>query len=483
MHSDRKTDLPVRIFGILRNEPAPWFHFTAFLKNHSVTEINFANNEILLPNKEVKYKKRMKKPVKLITKTTFIYITFILITFFVTAGFIIKQTDHFITQDAEQYFTRKEYRLEKSLNEKNEDPKQIRGLEKVENLNKIQRSRYPYYSDTIIYISQMDESLLFSQKTILKEYDKDLYEYTMFKNINDFEKLKNDLISTIIRAFIILSLAMVFFSFFLSGFLFRPFHKLLDFIGGYKIGKGLPAPDIKTSTQEFLKMKQLSLQMLNQMEYDYKNLKEYTENMAHEIQTPLSIIRSKTEALISDEKVMEKQSPIIKSIYREINHLSRLGSTLNLLTKIENGEYNNTLQFKTKPYLLKHIDSVKEMYHLKGFKLKIDLHPGHSLSIDPILFDIIIKNLLNNALKHGDSRQPIEIITTEKVFSVCNQSDDLPLNEEHIFKRFAGNNKHKSSLGLGLALVKRICDLNGLLIRYYHHQKKHCFQIEVKSKN
>ena len=325
--------------------------------------------------------------------------------------------------------------------------------------------------------------MLFSKKTILKEYDDNFYEYTMFKNINDFEKLKNDLISTIIRAFIILSLAMVFFSFFLSGFLFRPFHKLLDFIGTYKIGKGLPAPDIKTSTQEFLKMKQLSLQMLNQMEYDYKNLKEYTENMAHEIQTPLSIIRSKTEVLISDEKVMEEQSPVIKSIYKEINHLSRLGNTLNLLTKIENGEYNNTLQFKTKPYLLQHIESVKEMYHLKGFKLKVDLHPGHSLSIDPILFDIIIKNLLNNALKHGESDHPIEIVTTEKAFSVCNRSNDLPLNEEHIFKRFAGNNKQKSSLGLGLALVKRICDLNGLLIHYSHYQNKHCFQIKVKPKN
>ena len=91
----------------------------------------------------------------------------------------------------------------------------------------------------------------------------------------------------------------------------------------YKVGSYGKVKKVNTSTLEFNKMQDLFHDMIYRIEDDYKRLKEYTEHMAHEIQTPLTIIRNKTENLISDNSVMDKQSENVKIIYEETNHLSK----------------------------------------------------------------------------------------------------------------------------------------------------------------
>jgi hypothetical protein len=73
----------------------------------------------------------------------------------------------------------------------------------------------------------------------------------MLINIDDFTKLKLDVASRIVPAFIILALVIVLFTTFLSGFLFQPFYRILSHIDRYKVGKGMNIPKVKTSSKEF----------------------------------------------------------------------------------------------------------------------------------------------------------------------------------------------------------------------------------------
>jgi signal transduction histidine kinase len=245
----------------------------------------------------------------------------------------------------------------------------------------------------------------------------------------------------------------------------------------YQVGSEDSINQVKTTTSEFRKMQRLFHEMVDRIEHDYRNLKEYTENMAHEIQTPLTIIRNKTENLFADEVLMEKHASTVKIIYDETNHISKLGNTLNLLTKIENQEFSNAEHIATQAVIEKHLESISEVVRLKSLKIEKDLSEKHVLFIDPFLLDIMLKNLLRNALRYGSQEGPIRIKTTADRFSLSNYGSPMGEGQERLFERFFRGNGSQASQGLGLSLVKKICDLNHLTVSYIYENNQHTFTI------
>ena len=245
----------------------------------------------------------------------------------------------------------------------------------------------------------------------------------------------------------------------------------------YKVGSGTAIKSVQTTTVEFKKIQQLFQEMLERIEHDYRNLKEYTENMAHEIQTPLTVIRNKTENLIADESLMQQHASTVKIIYDEANHLSKLGNTLNLITKIENHEFRNTLSIPTRAVIEKHIESISEVASLKSLEIERELSDEHILYIDPFLLDIVLKNILRNAIRYGIPDGPIKIKTTIDCLSISNYGPPLEDAPDNLFKRFYKKNGSRASQGLGLSLVKKICELNNLTISYTYGNKQHIFTL------
>lgn len=422
---------------------------------------------------------------RLLTKTTLIYLIFIVLTFIITARFLTQKSDSYLNDQAEHFFDHREHRTLKSLIHHEEEGElefaeeinEIHGLILVLNPSDTLRKTYPIYKDSLMYDQELGEMQLFKMKTTLLKTPKHVFEYTMNLNIDDFNKLKMGLIEDSKMAFIILALAIILFSFFLSGFLLTPFNRILQQMDTYKVGTKSKNPKVKTTTKEFIRMQSLFQTMVTRTEDDYRKLKEYTKNMAHEIQTPLAVIRNKSEILIADEKVMEKHTSTVKAIYDESNHLSNLGNALNLLTKIENGEYNNVIQLQTIDMIERYIESVKEIIDLKELEVELQLNRDHKLLLDPFLFEILLKNLVRNAIRYGTNQGPIKIKTTINEFSISNYGEPLNISPDKIYERFYTSNSSALSLGLGLSLVKKICDLNHLTIDYTYESNQHIFKI------
>ncbi|MGE0076878.1 MAG: sensor histidine kinase [Bacteroidales bacterium] len=425
------------------------------------------------------------KLYRLLTKTTIIYLIFIVITFIATDRFLVKKSDSYLADQSEHFFNHREHRTLKMLqHDEDEGDKEIEskineihGLMLISNPQDTLSKTYPIYKDTLLFDQEMLEFQLFKEKTTLLKTNKRIFEYTMDLNVDDFNKLKLGLMKNSKMAFIFLALAIVLFSFFLSGFLLTPFNRILQQMDSYKVGKKNDNSPIKTTTKEFTMMQNLFHQMVSRTEDDYRKLKEYTENMAHEIQTPLAIIRNKAEILIADDNVMEKHTSTVKAIYDESNHLSNLGNALNLLTKIENGEYNNIEEIKTHDIIERYIDSVKEIIDLKELNVELLLNPDHHLLLDPYLFEILLKNLVRNAIRYGSTDGPIRVSTTATEFTISNYGEPLNISHEKIYERFYTGNSSASSLGLGLSLVKKICDLNHLTIKYSYELNQHTFRV------
>jgi signal transduction histidine kinase len=234
---------------------------------------------------------------------------------------------------------------------------------------------------------------------------------------------------------------------------------------------------IKTSTYEFDRLKKLFERMRRRIENDYSQLKEYTENMSHELQTPLSIIQNKAESLISQNNLNPKQARQVKAIYEETQQLSRLGRALNLITQIENQEFQDIREVKTAPVIEDHLDKVREMTDMKEMEVQKELDPEQTLTIDPGLLDVMFRNLLKNAIRYADHGSTLRVMTENGKLRFMNRGPKPDFDAEEIFDRFRKGRGQKT-LGLGLSIVKKICQVSGLNISYYYKTGHHIFEVE-----
>jgi len=415
-----------------------------------------------------------KRTYKLLSKTTLIYLVFTLTAFLISALFLTHEADEYIYIELERRFEFTERKVKRTL-EKNQKIKR-KDTEIWHLKNKPANLSVVSYSDTLIRNPDSDNLEIFRKKTFILAHDSSYSKISIVKSISDFYRLRDDIFEALIPAFLILAFSIVLFNYLMSGLFFKPFNRILNHMRGFKVGQ-MNIDHVDTSTTEFIKMQNLFSDMVERIDEDYSNLKQYTENMAHEIQTPLTVIRNKLENLLTDEKWMLEKGEEIKIIYDETNYLSKLGQSLNLITRIENREFTDAREIKTKAVIEKHLAAIQESFELNKLKVKTNLSAEHKLYLDPVLLDIILKNLIRNAIQYASNVSPIVIESTPATLTISNHGNELPFAKEKLFDRFQRNNNSNKSLGLGLAIVKKICDLNNLVIKYRYSDQQHIFDI------
>lgn len=418
-----------------------------------------------------------RRPVKLLNQTTAFYLIFTFLVFFVSAFILSKMANHYIDSYVQSRFSKYENRLKHHLQKDStlsHLPRYLK-VKKVSDLSILKT--LPIIKDTLIYSDELDEYLMYRKRKAVIQQGTQYFTYMARVRVGDFYRLRDDFLASMFIVFGVLAFGMIVFNYFLSGYLFKPFNQILEVMRTYKVGQGAKVQKVYTVTEEFIKMQDLFHQMLEQIEKDYRNLKEYTEDMAHEMQTPIAIMRSKMESLMSDETLLQKHGPQIKTIYQQLNHLSRLGNTLNLLTRIENGEFQNKKTIRTKDIIEEHLKFIQELAELKHLQFVTDLSEGNVFTIDPYLFELILKNLLRNAIQHAPENSKIFIKTDENQLLISNAGAELDFPPEKLFKRFVKRKSNGETLGLGLALVKKICDLNNLQIDYQYQDGQHVFRV------
>jgi signal transduction histidine kinase len=221
-------------------------------------------------------------------------------------------------------------------------------------------------------------------------------------------------------------------------------------------------------------MNQTIQRTTNQAQQEYSLLKEFTENASHEMQTPLAIIRSKLDLLIQDENLSEDQSKTMQSAYSAIERLSRLNQSLLLLAKIENNQYAETSSINLKDKITEKLVAFHELWQNQEISVTTSLEDS-KLNLNPELADILLNNLFSNATRHNFSNGFIKVDLKEKELTISNSSTEKELNSKQMFLRFFSQDKKSRYNGLGLSIIKQICDVSGLSIRYLFAGNEHQF--------
>lgn len=215
----------------------------------------------------------------------------------------------------------------------------------------------------------------------------------------------------------------------------------------------------KSSVSEFESLNKALISLTNQINDDYKALKEFTENASHEIQTPLAVIMNTTEQAIQESKDSESAKALYK-IYQSAKKLSILNEKLLLLAKIENRQFKNVELVDFSILVKEKISQLQELYEYLNIEVKYSSNDSFEVEMDKELAEILITNLISNAFKHNVDKGEIDVqLLPEKL--IITNSTDQKVHSNELFKRFVHGGGKKST-GIGLSIVDTICRFSGL---------------------
>ena len=216
--------------------------------------------------------------------------------------------------------------------------------------------------------------------------------------------------------------------------------------------------------------------MTERIQQDYSSLKDFTGQAAHEMQTPLAIIRTKLDTLMQNEALLEKNAQHITDIEKAVHRLSRLHQSLLLLTKVENKQFALTETVRLDRIIEEKWTEYAEMAEEMHLTVKLNLQPV-TILFHHHLAEIVVSNLFNNAIRYNKAGGNIEIVLNNQQLTISNTSTNSQLDNTKLFKRFYRNQSSEEGNGLGLSIVKQICDTAGYTLSYQYMKDWHTFII------
>lgn len=328
-------------------------------------------------------------------------------------------------------------------------------------------------NDTLLFNEIKSEYVSYRMLTFTCNINDNFYKIKLLKSFFEIEDLIKGILTFILLLILFLLLALLGVNIFISQVTFRPFYNMLQKLQKFDITKDKPLEIGNATTHEFVQLKKELLSMTAKARTDYVMQKEFIENASHEIQTPLAIIKMKCELLLQSENNTEQQVQSVKAISDSANRLSKLNNALLLITKIENKQFQSNERIDLKEYIEKHLAYFEELISLKGINLRTEFSHRPVLNMNPALTDILISNLLNNAIKHNIEGGEIFVSLTKNQLVISNSGQELTVAPELLFNRFFKDKLKSGSLGLGLTIVKKITDLYQMNISYIFENKKH----------
>jgi signal transduction histidine kinase len=333
------------------------------------------------------------------------------------------------------------------------------------------------FTDTLISNRYEESPDPFRQLTFYTLIGGSPYRVAIRKSMIQSYKLI-EAISAAMIAFLGLLLVSTFlFHRSLSGKLWQPFYDSLARIKDFDWTKNKPLETVRSEITEFNELGDVMEKMASKMQHDYRSLREFTENASHEIQTPLALINARVEQFIQSKDLGENHTYWIEEIYHAARRMSRLNQGLLLLAKIENQQFTEQENVDLSALVLNKLKDFEDIIQHKEIKVCIDEQGSFRKIMSPALADILVTNLINNAIRHNDTGGQLRISTNIDHIEVSNTGAALKSDPERLFERFKKESTGAESLGLGLAIVKQICDSCELHISYQYHEPMHVIKV------
>jgi signal transduction histidine kinase len=198
---------------------------------------------------------------------------------------------------------------------------------------------------------------------------------------------------------------------------------------------------------------------------------EFISNATHNLKTPITAITGYTELLLDQQNFSAEQTA--EFLHYINDNAWKLDSLVNNLLDINRAESGRKISLSTQPYTaVKLFSALKKYCRTKNTPDRIFFKPNDTncaLNIDIVKLEIVLENLVSNAIKFSPKNSPITISGKQQgsryVLSVRDEGIGMTQDQcPQIFNKFYrvdGSDSGKQGFGLGLTLVKNIIESHG----------------------
>jgi len=333
------------------------------------------------------------------------------------------------------------------------------------------------FSDTLILNEQENEYEEFRQISSVKNIGGNYYLITIGKSKIESEDLLATLVLVTVLAMLLLTLTLILVNRKVAQSVWKEFYYNLEQMKNFSLVNQENMKLQSSNIHEFSELNQILETLTNQVITDYQNLKQFTEDASHEMQTPLAVIRSKLETILNEPGLTEKQTGLIHAAFSSVNHLARLNKSLILLAKLDNKQFSEIVEISFRELINEKINDWKELMELKKIQLKTNFQNDILSMMSPELAVILVSNLLSNAINHNIKKGSLNIEIDKNLLIISNSGEKELANPKDVFNRFYKENQTSNSVGLGLAIVKKICENFSISILYSFENGLHTFTL------
>ena len=203
------------------------------------------------------------------------------------------------------------------------------------------------YKDSMVYIVEKGETeparIL---TTIFKDDENRFYELTVSTPSIEKEDLTAAIRNWMIFLYVALLLVIIVVNVWVFQQSMRPLYVLLHWLDGYRIGSKNKPLENDTQITEFRKLNEAAIRNAERSEQLFEQQKQFIGNASHEIQTPLAICRNRLEMMMEDESLSESQLEELMKTHQTLEHITKLNKSLLLLSKIDNGQFTETVELE-----------------------------------------------------------------------------------------------------------------------------------------
>ncbi|WP_294963307.1 HAMP domain-containing sensor histidine kinase [Sulfurimonas sp.] len=184
-----------------------------------------------------------------------------------------------------------------------------------------------------------------------------------------------------------------------------------------------------------------------------KEIESFIQDISHELNTPITALGMSTsramQKKVYDEKILRNISISTKQLYSIYQSLAYLNFS---------GVKQESQILNLKPILLTSIEYYSELSHAKNIKIESSVQDAELLAIDSRV-ELLFSNLISNAIKYSMPDTTINIVLKEGFFSIEDEGVGMEKDKlEDIFELYKRASTQAGGFGVGLNIVKQICD-------------------------
>ncbi|GEM54119.1 two-component sensor histidine kinase [Flavobacterium branchiophilum NBRC 15030 = ATCC 35035] len=342
-------------------------------------------------------------------------------------------------------------------------------VEKSPNLNQIELQFNSKYTENQLFNTQLASKKIRQIQVPIYDKNQKMGYLLVAMSLEEALMVLQNLSQILILAYPLILILLFFIARFITGKSIKPVQTIIDTskeITKDNLHKRIKLPDNK---DELYILSHTINDLLDRIENAIIREKQFTSDASHELRTPLTIIKGTLEVLVRKPRTQKEYEEKITFSITEIDRLNELITELLFLARVENHlqKIDNQL-FSINAVVSDYLSRYQNKIQTKEIQINFNTSQDFKVVSDPYWVAICIKNILSNAIKYSKPQAAITISVREtpqehELMIADNgigiKSSDLEKIFQPFFRSNAIENPDIKGSGLGLSIVKKICDL------------------------